>query len=183
MAVVLTQGEVIPETIEIADSDTGRRVARSLRNARVCISMAGNPPRDQHHAAPSRQSTSARSTNQDRKFTAFGLWPRYVWAQNRAGLQLRFAARQSSCAVRTGVNNLLESILGDPNLGLTATDRMILLCLQQFPEGCRVEDIAKLTGSKYRWIESEVLRLTRIGVLRRVAPNTYAIESDRGVSK
>jgi hypothetical protein len=81
------------------------------------------------------------------------------------------------------VNDLLESILGDPTLRLTPTDRMILLCLQQFPQGCRVEDIARLTGSKYRWIESEVSRLTRIGVLRRVAPNTYAVEGGGGVSK
>ena len=37
-------------------------------------------------------------------------------------------------------------------------------------------DIARFTGSKYRWIATEVSRLTRIGVLRRVAPNTYAID-------
>jgi predicted transcriptional regulator len=41
--------------------------------------------------------------------------------------------------------------------------------------GSRIEDIARLTGSKYRWIATEVSKLTRIGILRRVGPNTYAM--------
>jgi hypothetical protein len=80
------------------------------------------------------------------------------------------------------IHNLLgtlESILGDPSLCFTATDRIILLHLSQYPTGSRIEDIARSTGSKYRWIENQVSRLTRIGILQRVAPNTYAINKDR----
>ena len=72
----------------------------------------------------------------------------------------------------------LESILGDPNLGLTATDRVVLIYLAQYPEGQRLEDIARFTGSRYRWVENEAYKLTQIGVLRRVAPNTYAINPE-----
>ena len=72
----------------------------------------------------------------------------------------------------------LESILGDPSLGLTATDRIILIHLAQYPEGQRVEDIARLTGSRYRWVENEAYKLAQTGILRRVAPNTYAINPE-----
>jgi hypothetical protein len=81
------------------------------------------------------------------------------------------------------VNELLENILGDPTLGLTATDRIILLHLGQYPAGCRIEYIARCTGSRYRWIEKQVSKLTRIGLLQRVGPNTYAINSAREVQK
>jgi len=72
----------------------------------------------------------------------------------------------------------LESILGDPSLGLTATDRIILIHLAQYPEGQRVEDFARLTGSRYRWVENEACKLAQTGILRRVAPNTYAINPE-----
>jgi hypothetical protein len=73
------------------------------------------------------------------------------------------------------MQKLLESVLGDLTLGLTATDRVVLFHLAQYPEGQRVEDIARLTGSRYRWIENEAYKLVQLGVLRRVGPNTYAI--------
>jgi hypothetical protein len=81
------------------------------------------------------------------------------------------------------MNELLDRILGDPNLGLTATARIILLHLAQSPAGARIEDIALSTGSKYRWIETKASELARAGILRRVSPNTYAINSDREVQK
>jgi hypothetical protein len=81
------------------------------------------------------------------------------------------------------MNELLATILGDPTLWLTATDRLILLLLAQSPAGSRVDDIARATGSKYRWIATEVSKLARIGILRRVAPNTYAINSEFGVKQ
>jgi len=76
------------------------------------------------------------------------------------------------------MNQLLETILGDPNLGLTATDRVVLIHLAKFPEGQRVEAIARCTGSRYRWVENETHKLTQLGILRRLAPNTYAINPD-----
>jgi len=75
----------------------------------------------------------------------------------------------------------IATILADPALGLTATDRLILLLLAQSPAGSRVEDIAHTTGSKYRWVENEVSKLTRLGVIRRIGPNTYTINADYGV--
>ena len=78
------------------------------------------------------------------------------------------------------MNELIESILGNPSLGLTATDRIVLLHLASYPEGQRVEEIARITGSRYRWIENETHKLTQLGVLRRVAPNTYAVNPDFG---
>lgn len=77
----------------------------------------------------------------------------------------------------------LSTILANESLALTATDRIILLHLAQSPAGERIEEIARLTGSKYRWIESEVFKLTRIGILCRVAPNRYAINANYGVKK
>ena len=38
--------------------------------------------------------------------------------------------------------------------------------------------MARSTGSRYRWIENEVHKLTQLGLLRRVAPNTYSINPD-----
>ncbi|MGB8478555.1 MAG: hypothetical protein WCE63_06910 [Acidobacteriaceae bacterium] len=81
------------------------------------------------------------------------------------------------------MNQLLESILFDLSLALTATDRIILLSLSAYPLGQRIEDIARSTGSKYRWVANQVSKLTRLGILRRVAPNTYAINTDREVSQ
>jgi hypothetical protein len=84
---------------------------------------------------------------------------------------------------RQNVEDKVQSILGDPNLGLTATGRVIILHLAQRPSGARVEEIAFSTGSKYRWVESQASRLTRLGILRRVAPGTYAINTDREVQE
>lgn len=77
----------------------------------------------------------------------------------------------------------LQSILADPNLGLTPTGRVILLHLAQRPSGARIEEIAFSTGSKYRWVESQVSRLTQLNILRRVSPGTYAINTDREVGQ
>jgi len=106
----------------------------------------------------------------------------YVWAQNRAGLLLSFRSRFHPFR-ETNMNELVENILGDPTLELTATDRIILLHLGQHPSGSRIEDIARCTGSKYRWVENQVSKLTRVGLLQRVGPNTYAINSTRQVQK
>jgi hypothetical protein len=83
----------------------------------------------------------------------------------------------------TKVNQSLERILGDHSLGLAATARIILLYLAQSPSGARIEDIARYTGSGYRWIEKQVSKLTRVGILRRVGRNTYAINTDRELPK
>ena len=66
---------------------------------------------------------------------------------------------------------------------MTATDRLILLVLAAHPEGQRVEYIASATGSNFRWVENETTKMTRLGVLRRVAPGTYAIGNDSEVKK
>ena len=72
-------------------------------------------------------------------------------------------------------------LLNDRSPGLSATARIILMYLAQFPDGARIEDIAHDTGSKYRWVEATVLRLTHESILRRVGPNQYAIApADRG---
>jgi predicted transcriptional regulator len=81
------------------------------------------------------------------------------------------------------LNKFLEAILSDLSLGLTATDRVILLHLAQDLAGSRIEDIARSTGSRYRRIENQVSKLTRLGILQRVRPNTYAINDDRGGSQ
>jgi DNA-binding IclR family transcriptional regulator len=61
--------------------------------------------------------------------------------------------------------------------GLPATARLILRFLADHPEGARVEDIALHTGSRYRWAEATILRLHHDGLLRRVGPNTYALQT------
>ena len=84
---------------------------------------------------------------------------------------------------RSEVEDKLQSSLADPNLGLTPTGRVILLHLAQRPSGARIEEIAFSTGSKYRWVESQVSRLTQLNILRRVSPGTYAINTDREVGQ
>jgi hypothetical protein len=101
--------------------------------------------------------------------------------QSRYPAQVFRSQLHSSWEVK--VNPSLERILGDPSLGLTATARIILLYLPQSPSGSRIEDIALSTGSKYRWVENKVLKLARSGILRRVGPNAYAINTDREVPK
>jgi hypothetical protein len=84
---------------------------------------------------------------------------------------------------RPDVEDKVQSILGDLNSGLTATSRVILLYLAQLPSGARIEEIAFSTGCKYRWVESQVSRLTQLNILRRIAPGTYAINADREVQE
>ena len=74
----------------------------------------------------------------------------------------------------------ISTIFSDEALELTATDKVIILHLAQYPDGLSVEEICHATGSKFRWIEKEVSRLTRLGVLIRIAPNTYTIDWQRG---
>ena len=72
-------------------------------------------------------------------------------------------------------------VRNDASPAQPATARLIIQYLAQFPAGARIEAIAHHTGSKYRWVEATVLRLTRESILRRVGPNQYAIApADRG---
>jgi predicted DNA-binding transcriptional regulator len=65
--------------------------------------------------------------------------------------------------------------LNESTFGLPATARIILMYLVNLPNGARIEDIARDTGSKYRWVEATVLKLHRETVLQRVGPNSYAL--------
>jgi hypothetical protein len=93
-----------------------------------------------------------------------------------------FSPNILTCTRQT-VEDKVQSILGDPRLGLTPTSRVILLHLAHRPSGARIEEIAFSTGSKYRWVESQVSRLTQLSILRRVSPGTYAINIDREVQE
>jgi hypothetical protein len=62
-----------------------------------------------------------------------------------------------------------------------ATARLIIMYLAHFPAGARIEDIAHGTGSRYRWAEAEVLRLTHESILQRVGPNCYALAPETAV--
>jgi hypothetical protein len=64
-----------------------------------------------------------------------------------------------------------------PDSAQPATARLILQYLDQCPAGARIEAIAHGTGSKYRWAEATVWRLTHEGILHRVGPNCYAIQT------
>ena len=81
------------------------------------------------------------------------------------------------------MEDTVQCILTNSSLELTPTARVILLHLAQHPFGARIEQIAASTGSKYRWVETQVSRLTRLGILHRVAPGTYTINTDREVQK
>ena len=67
-----------------------------------------------------------------------------------------------------------------PDSAQPATARLILQYLDQCPAGARIEAIAHGTGSKYRWAEATVWRLTHEGILHRVGPNCYAIKTADG---
>jgi hypothetical protein len=78
------------------------------------------------------------------------------------------------------MDQAIETILNYPNLGLTATDRFLVLHLSKYPAGQRIEDIARLTGSKYQRVAVETYKLARLGVLTRTAPNAYAVNLEFG---
>jgi hypothetical protein len=112
----------------------------------------------------------------------FELRPPLCGQENRTAFQSGFSA-QHYVTHEAERGQYSSSILGDPNLGLTATSRVILLHLAQHPSGARIEEIAFSTGSKYRWVESQVSRLTQLNILRRVTPGMYAINTDREVGQ
>ena len=59
----------------------------------------------------------------------------------------------------------------------TATERLILLALAERASGMRIEEIARATGSRFRWVAQRVSALTMRGILCRVAPGTYALSN------
>jgi hypothetical protein len=63
-------------------------------------------------------------------------------------------------------------------LCLTQTDRLILLTLADHVSGLRIEDVARVTGSKFRWGAREISKLAQMGILHRVAPGTYALSEE-----
>ena len=73
------------------------------------------------------------------------------------------------------MNQIVAELLVNPYLSLSATDRLILLTVAKHVTGLRIEDIARFTGSKYRWVARQVSHLAEMGILRRVAPGTYAL--------
>jgi hypothetical protein len=75
------------------------------------------------------------------------------------------------------MNQQLDNL--HPGSGLSATARIIIMYLSDLPGGARVEEIATNTCSRYRWIETTVLRLHHDGLLCRVGPNAYALNPDR----
>jgi len=42
----------------------------------------------------------------------------------------------------------------------------------------RIEDVARVTGSKFRWGAREISKLAQMGILHRVAPGTYALSEE-----
>ena len=80
------------------------------------------------------------------------------------------------------MNQIATEIITNRFLGLTATDRLIVLIVAEYSAGMRLEEIARLTGSRYRWVARQVSALTQMGVLRRVAPGIYAL-NDRSESQ
>jgi hypothetical protein len=114
--------------------------------------------------------------------TCLNYGPRYV-GKKTGPLSSPGSPLNITLHTRQNVDSTVQSILGDPNLGLTATSRVILLHLAQHPSGARIEEIAFSTGSKYRWVESQVSRLTQLNILRRVTPGMYAINTDREVGQ
>lgn len=81
------------------------------------------------------------------------------------------------------MKELIQEYIMNPCVSLTATDKLILLTLAEHVTGLRIEDIARVTGSKFRWMQREISRLTRLGVLRRVSPGTYSIKPDPEVHR
>ena len=81
------------------------------------------------------------------------------------------------------MKELIQQYFTNPYLNLTATDRLVLLILTEHITGLRIEDIARATGSRFRWMQREISRLTGLGVLRRVSPGTYTINPDPEVRR
>jgi DNA-binding IclR family transcriptional regulator len=52
---------------------------------------------------------------------------------------------------------------------------LILLTLADHAVGMRIEEIARITGAKFRWIARQVSKLAQMGIVRRVGPGTYAL--------
>lgn len=73
------------------------------------------------------------------------------------------------------MNQLVAEYLANPLFSLTATERLILVALSDQATGMRIEDIARVTGSKFRWVARQVSRLLSLGILHRVSPGTYAL--------
>jgi DNA-binding IclR family transcriptional regulator len=51
------------------------------------------------------------------------------------------------------------------------------MVLADHPRGLRIEEIARLSGSRFRWVARQVSTLTKMGILRHVAPGTYALNN------
>lgn len=69
----------------------------------------------------------------------------------------------------------VAEIISNPYLGLSATDRLILLTLAGHTAGLRTEEIARLSGSRYRWVARQVSAPVKMGLLRRIGPSKYAL--------
>lgn len=80
------------------------------------------------------------------------------------------------------MNQIVAEFIVNPTLSLSASDKLILLTVADHIAGMRIEEIAAVTGSRFRWIARQVSKLTQMGILRRVAPGTYAL-SERNESK
>ena len=76
------------------------------------------------------------------------------------------------------MNRRVAEYLDNPSLGLTPTDRLILLTLADHATGLRIEDVIRVTGSKFRWVAREISKLAELGILRRVGPGTYALSDN-----
>lgn len=77
------------------------------------------------------------------------------------------------------MNQLVAEYLLNPYLCLTPTDRLILLTLAEHLTGMRIEEVARATGSKFRWVARQVSKLAQMGIIRRVGPGTYVLTDDR----
>lgn len=73
------------------------------------------------------------------------------------------------------MNQLVADFLTNSFLCLTPTERLILLTLAEHVTGLRTEDLAHVSGAKFRWLAKRVGRLTELGLVRRVAPGKYAL--------
>ena len=72
----------------------------------------------------------------------------------------------------------MADFLANTYLGLTPTDKLILLTLADRVSGMRIEEIASAAGSRFRWVAREISKLTDMGIVRRVGPGTYALTDD-----
>ena len=73
------------------------------------------------------------------------------------------------------MNQLIAEFLINPYLSLTATDKLVLLTLAEHVTGLRVEELAHVSGAKFRWLAKRVGRLTELGLVRRIEPGKYAL--------